>query len=167
MPDDIGYKKIFKNNWKKVHLRSDFRENEILPWVRLEPTKPRAEIEKFFIRFLVQLKIAKSPFEINWPLPTELSRPLLKRAPNLSKLKLKISQGKIGEISEFQLGPMEKWPLVIFPLYTNFLNLKKGFSNLEPEGQGRRIIMGVTRLLLLGLFYTIQMQIYVLFCTRL
>ena len=27
--------------------------------------------------------------------------------------------------------------------------------------------MGVTRLLLLGLFYTIQMQIYVLFCTRL
>jgi hypothetical protein len=48
-----------------------------------------------------------------------------------------------------------------------FLNLKKGFSNLEPEGQGRRIIMVVTRLLLLGLFYTIQMQIYVLFCTRL
>ena len=27
--------------------------------------------------------------------------------------------------------------------------------------------MGVTRLLLLGLFYTIQMQIYVQFCTRL
>ena len=27
--------------------------------------------------------------------------------------------------------------------------------------------MGVTRLLLLGLLYTIQMQIYVLFCTRL
>ena len=32
---------------------------------------------------------------------------------------------------------------------------------MEPEGQGQRIIMGVTRLLLLGLFYTIQMQIYV------
>ena len=60
---------------------------------------------------------------------------------------------------------MEKWPEVIIPLHTNFLKLKKGFSNLEPEGQGWRIIMGVTRLLLLGLFYTIQMQIYVLFCT--
>ena len=35
-------------------------------------------------------------------------------------------------------------------------DLKKLFSNLEPEGQGRGIIIGVTRLLLLGLFYTIQ-----------
>ena len=35
-------------------------------------------------------------------------------------------------------------------------DLKKGFSNLELEGQGRGIIMGVTRLLLLGPFYTIQ-----------
>ena len=61
-------KKMCKNNWKKVHLRPDFRKNKILPWVRLEPTKPRAEIEKFFVRFLVQVKIAKSPFEINWPL---------------------------------------------------------------------------------------------------
>ena len=38
----------------------------------LEPTKvlyiSRAEIEKFFVRFLVQVKIAKSPFEINGPL---------------------------------------------------------------------------------------------------
>ena len=33
---------------------------------------------------------------------------------------------------------------------------KKLFSNLEPEGQGRGTIMGVTRLLLLELFYTIQ-----------
>ena len=40
-------------------------------------------------------------------------------------------------------------------------------SYLEPEGQGRGIIMGVTRLLLLGPFYTIKMQFYVLFCTRL
>ena len=44
-----------------------------------------------------------------------------------------------------------------------FLNLNKGFSNLEPAGQGRGIIMGVTRLLLLGPFYTIQMQFYLLF----
>ena len=28
----------------------------------------RAEIENFFVRFLVQIKSAKSPFEINWPL---------------------------------------------------------------------------------------------------
>ena len=33
---------------------------------------------------------------------------------------------------------------------------KKVFSNLELEGQGRGIIMGVTHLLLLGPFYTIQ-----------
>ena len=51
---------------------------------------------------------------------------------------------------------MEKWPLVIFPLQTNFLNLIKVFSNLEPEGQGRGIIMGVTHLLLLGSFYNIK-----------
>ena len=35
-------------------------------------------------------------------------------------------------------------------------DLKKVFSNLELEGQGRGIIMGGTRLLLLGPFYTIQ-----------
>ena len=35
-------------------------------------------------------------------------------------------------------------------------DLKKLFSNLEPEGQGRGIIMGMTCLILLGLFYTIQ-----------
>ena len=42
-----------------------------------------------------------------------------------------------------------------------------GFSNLELEGKGGGIIMGVTRLLLLGQFYTIQIQFYVLLCTRL
>ena len=35
-------------------------------------------------------------------------------------------------------------------------DLKKVFSNLEPEGQGRGIIMEVTRLLPLEPFYTIQ-----------
>ena len=35
-------------------------------------------------------------------------------------------------------------------------DLKKVFSNLELEGQGRCIIRGVTGLLLLGPFYTIQ-----------
>ena len=37
-------------------------------------------------------------------------------------------------------------------------DLKKGFSNLELERQGGEIIMGVTGLLLLGQFYTIQTQ---------
>ena len=35
-------------------------------------------------------------------------------------------------------------------------DLKKVFSNLEPEGRGRGIIMGVTSLFLLEPFYTIQ-----------
>ena len=30
----------------------------------------RAEMQKHFRSFLVQMKIAKSPFEINWPLET-------------------------------------------------------------------------------------------------
>ena len=64
----------------------------------------------------------------------------------------------------FDLWKSDLWS---FSHYNFFLNLKKDFSNLEPEGQGCGIIMGVTRLLLLGLFYTIQMQFYVLFCTRL
>ena len=38
---------------------------------------------------------------------------------------------------------------------------------MEPEEQGRGIIMGVTCLLLLGPFYTIQIKFYVLFCTQL
>ena len=36
-------------------------------------------------------------------------------------------------------------------------DLKKGLSKLEVEGQGRGIIMGVTRLLLLGPFYYIAL----------
>ena len=35
-------------------------------------------------------------------------------------------------------------------------DLKKVCNNLELEGRGRGIIMGVTHLLLLGPFYTIQ-----------
>ena len=56
---------------EKAHLRSDFRKKKIFPWVRLKPTKVSffgAEIEKFFVRFLVHVKIAKRPFKINWPL---------------------------------------------------------------------------------------------------
>ena len=36
------------------------------------------------------------------------------------------------------------------------MRFKKIFSNLEPEGQGCGIVMGVTGLLLQGPFYTIQ-----------
>ena len=54
------------------HFKTQIDEKKMCPWVGLEPTKvlyiSRAEIEKFFVRFLVQVKIAKSPFEINWPL---------------------------------------------------------------------------------------------------
>ena len=61
-------KKIIKIS-EKAHLRSDYRNKKVFPWVGLEPTKvlyiSRAEIEKFFVRFLVQVKIAKSPSEIN------------------------------------------------------------------------------------------------------
>ena len=46
------------------------------------------------------------------------------------------------------------------------LDLKKVLSNLEPEGQGRGIIMGVTRLLLLGPFYTIQTKTDKTFLSR-
>ena len=54
-------KKIIRIS-EKAHLRSDFRKK------KNTSTKVSffgAEIEKFFVRFLVQVKIAKSPFEIN------------------------------------------------------------------------------------------------------
>ena len=54
-----------------------------------------------------------------------------------------------------------------FSIMKKLWELKNDLSNLEEEGEGRGIIMGVTRLLLLGPFYTIQIQINVLFCTRL
>ena len=66
---------IFLFIWIKYitrHFKTQIDEKKICPWVGLEPTKvlyiSRAEIEKFFIRFLVQVKIAKSPLEINWHL---------------------------------------------------------------------------------------------------
>ena len=51
---------------EKAHLRSDFRKKNIsLSGARTHESIFRAEIEKFFVRFLVQVKISKSPFEIN------------------------------------------------------------------------------------------------------
>ena len=61
-------------------------------------------------------------------------------------------------ISEFQLWPKTPLKLVIFPLWTKGFRFKKVFSNLEPEGQGYVIIKGVTSLLLLWPFYTIQIN---------
>ena len=43
-----------------------------------------------------------------------------------------------------------------FSIMKKLWDLKKVFSNLEPEGQGRGIIIGVTCLLPLGPFYTIK-----------
>ena len=53
---------------EKAHLRSNFREKEYLLEWGSNPRKYyifRAEIEKYFSLFSVQMKIAKSPFEIN------------------------------------------------------------------------------------------------------
>ena len=56
---------------EKAHLRSNFREKEYLLEWGSNPQKYyifRAEIDKFFVRFLVQMKISKFAFEKNWPL---------------------------------------------------------------------------------------------------
>ena len=53
---------------EKAHLRSDFRKKEYLLEWGSNPRKDyifMAEIEKFFVRFMVQVKISISPFEIN------------------------------------------------------------------------------------------------------
>ena len=56
---------------EKAHLRSYFRKKK-LPWVGLEPKKEiyfRAEIQKKFVRFLVQMmKALKFAADIYWPL---------------------------------------------------------------------------------------------------
>ena len=56
---------------EKAHLTSNFREKEYLLEWGWNPRKYyifRAEIKKFFVRFLVQMKSAKSPSDINLPL---------------------------------------------------------------------------------------------------
>ena len=58
--------------------------------------------------------------------------------------------------SEFQLWPLENFETGHFSIMKKLWDLKKVFSNLELEGQGGGIIMGVTRLLLPRPFYTIQ-----------
>ena len=53
---------------EKAHLRSDFRKKEYLLECGSNPQKYyifRAEIEKNFVRFLVQMKSLEFAFEIN------------------------------------------------------------------------------------------------------
>ena len=53
--------------------KGQIEEKKIFPWVGLEPTKYfRAEIEKYLVRFLVQVKTVELAFEINWRLVTIL-----------------------------------------------------------------------------------------------
>ena len=49
------------------YIRHQISEKNILPWVGLEPTKQyifRAEIEKNFVHFLVQMKTVEFAFEL-------------------------------------------------------------------------------------------------------
>ena len=62
------------------------------------------------------------------------------------------------EFQSFNFDLIFLWNWSFFHYEPKVLDFKKVFSNLEPEGQGRGIIMGVTRLLLLGPFYTIQIN---------
>ena len=86
--------------WIKYITRHFKRTNDrekILPWVWLEPTIYyfRAELQKYFLRFLVQVKIAKNPFEINWPLC--IFRKIRPPSVNISKT---IQMVKSHDISE-------------------------------------------------------------------
>ena len=62
------------------------------------------------------------------------------------------------EFQSFNFDLKFLWNWSFFHYEPKVLDLKKVFSNLEPEGQGRGIIKGVTRLLLLWPFYTIQIN---------
>ena len=78
-----------------------------------------------------------------------------------------IHKAKLLKLRNFNFDLKFLWNLSVFHYEPKILDLKKVFSNLETEGQGRGTIMGLTRLLLLGPFYTIQIKFYVPFCTRL
>ena len=67
-----------------------------------------------------------------------------------------IHKVKLLKLQNFNFDLKFLWNLSVFHHEPKVLDLKKVFSNLEPEGQGRGIIMGVTRLLLLRSFYYIQ-----------
>ena len=58
--------------YKKAHSRSDFRKKYFLEWGLNPRIYHRVEIQKYFRLFLVQMKTAKSPFEINWPLASKI-----------------------------------------------------------------------------------------------
>ena len=63
-------RKMHQNIWKSPFNIRFQKKKYFLEWGS-NPRKYhifRAEIEKIFVRFLVQMKRATSPFEINWPL---------------------------------------------------------------------------------------------------
>ena len=60
-------KKMYYNIWKSP-FKIRFQKKKNISSSGAQTHELRAEIEKFFVRFLVQMKSAKSPFEIHWPL---------------------------------------------------------------------------------------------------
>ena len=60
-------KKIIRIS-EQAHLRSDFRKKSISLGRARTHECIISSGQKFFVRFLVQVKTAKSPFEINLPL---------------------------------------------------------------------------------------------------
>ena len=71
-----------------------------------------------------------------------------------SKFNSKIHKVKLLKFQNFNFDLKFLWNWSFF-IMKKLWDLKKVFSNLELEGQQFGIIMGVTRLLLLGPFYTL------------
>ena len=73
------------------------------------------------------------------------------------RILVQIWKVKFHKVKLLKLWPKTLLKLVIFPLWKSYeIKKKSSVTYLEPEGQGRGIIMGVTRLLLLGPFYYIH-----------
>ena len=60
-------KKVYYNIWKSP-FKIRFQKKNNISSSGARTHELRAKIEKFFVRFLVQMKSAKSSFKINWPL---------------------------------------------------------------------------------------------------
>ena len=69
--------------------------------------------------------------------------------------KVKFHKVKLLKFQSFDFDLKFLWNWSFFH-YEKIMRFKKVFSSLELEEEGRGIIMGVSRLLLLGPFYTIQ-----------
>ena len=100
-------KKMYYNIWKSP-FKIRFQKKKNISSSGAQTHELRAEIEKFFVRFLVQMKSAKSPFEINWP---------------LSAIYIGRNQNSINSIAWVKVGP---W---VCNLHSS--KQKTGFSFLE------------------------------------